>query len=112
MQVQCAISQLAILVTQLSRLQLAALHFNENSNRKQTVTKQGEEQYEIIFPKFKKGGYTVKKVPTYGMIERITNNHVIMVYCFWSTVFAFTGYIGGLVKETAALRQCGVPLLL
>lgn len=51
------------------RLQLAALHFNENSNRKQTVTKKGEEQYEIIFPKFKRGGYTVRKVledPTFG----------------------------------------------
>ena len=51
------------------RLQLAALHFNENANRKQAVTKGGEERYDIIFPKYKKGGYIVRKVvqiPTYG----------------------------------------------
>ena len=52
-----------------NRLQLAALHFNENSNRKQVVTRDGREQYDIIFPKYKKGGYVVRKVletPTYG----------------------------------------------
>ena len=39
------------------RLELAALHFNENSNREQARTKEGEEQYDIVFPKYKKGGY-------------------------------------------------------
>ena len=51
------------------RLQLAALHFNENSSRKQAVTRKGEDRYDIIFPKYKKGGYVVRKViqgPTYG----------------------------------------------
>jgi len=51
------------------RLQLAALHFNENSSRKHAVTKQGEERYDILFPKYKKGGYIVRKVtvePTYS----------------------------------------------
>ena len=52
------------------RLQLATLHFNENANREQSRTKEGEEQYDIIvFPKYKKGGYIVKKVisnPTCG----------------------------------------------
>ena len=51
------------------RLQLAALHFNENANREQSRTKEGEEQYDIVFPKYKKGGYIVKKVisnPTYA----------------------------------------------
>ena len=53
------------------RLQLAVLHFNENSNRAQATTKQGEGRYDIIFPKYKKGGYTVRKVTedaTYGKI--------------------------------------------
>ena len=53
------------------RLQLAALHFNENSQREQAVTQQGEEQYAIVFPKYKKGGYIVRKVfknPTYSML--------------------------------------------
>ena len=48
------------------RLQLAALHFNENASREQAVTKKGDERYDITF---KKGGYIVKKVlayPTYG----------------------------------------------
>ena len=46
-----------------------APHFNENSNRKQLVTRDGQEQYDIIFPKYKKGEYVVRKVletPTYG----------------------------------------------
>ena len=52
-----------------NRLQLAALYFNENSNCKQLVTRDGQEQYDIVFPKYKKGGYVVRKVletPTYG----------------------------------------------
>ena len=51
------------------RLELAALHFNENTYREQAVTKEGEECYGIVFPKYKKGGYIVKKVtisPTFG----------------------------------------------
>ena len=53
----------------MHRMQLATLHFNENSNRDQAVTKEGKDCYEIVFPKFKKGGYIVRKVtvkPTYG----------------------------------------------
>ena len=52
----------------MTRLQLAALHFNENSSRDQAVTKEGKERY-ILFPKFKKGGYIVRKLtvdPTYS----------------------------------------------
>ena len=44
------------------------MHFNENSNRKQAVTKEGEHHFRIVFPKYKKG-YVVKRVveaPTYG----------------------------------------------
>ena len=51
------------------RLKRAALHFNENSNREQVVTINGEERYDIVFPKYKYGGYIVRKVlkdPTYG----------------------------------------------
>jgi len=55
----------------LYRLQLAALHFNENTNRIQAVTKQGTRRYDLVFPKYKKGGYVVKKVlvnATYGKV--------------------------------------------
>ena len=53
----------------LYRLEIAALHFNENLNREQTATKHGEKCYDIVYPKFKKGSYTVCKVlenATYG----------------------------------------------
>ena len=36
-----------------SRLQLAALHYNENSAREQATTQQGQERYNIGFPKYK-----------------------------------------------------------
>ena len=36
------------------RSEVAALHSNKNSNREQAISKEGEGQYEIIFPKFKK----------------------------------------------------------
>ena len=51
------------------RIQLAVLHFNENSGRAQARTKHGEARYDLIFPKYKKGGYVVRKVTetaTYG----------------------------------------------
>ena len=38
------------------RLQLAALHFNENSGRGQVLTKQGSKRFDVIFPKYKKEG--------------------------------------------------------
>ena len=41
---------------------MAGLHFNENSNREHAITKQGEGRYEIVFPKYKKGDYVVRKV--------------------------------------------------
>jgi hypothetical protein len=61
------------------RLELAALHFNENSNCEQAVTKEGDEQYDVVFPKYKKGGYIVRKVvekPTYGYIQELLRKAV------------------------------------
>lgn len=40
------------------RLMLAALHFNENGMREQATTKEGKKRYDVVFPKFKKGGGT------------------------------------------------------
>ena len=60
-----------ILKLTVIRLALAALHYNENAGRKQAVTRQGEERYDILFPKYKKGGYVVRKVtvdPTYSKL--------------------------------------------
>ena len=53
---------ITVLIVLTCRLQLAALHFNENANREQALTKQGTRRYDLVFPKYKKGGYVVKKV--------------------------------------------------
>ena len=45
------------------RLLLAAMHFNENFGRAQTVTKSGRERMKIVFPKQKQGEFTPKIVP-------------------------------------------------
>ena len=42
---------------------MAAMHFNENFNRKQAKTKDGQERIMIAFPKQKQGEFTPKPVP-------------------------------------------------
>ena len=37
-----------------ARIQLAALHFNENADREQAITKTRKQRYSIVFPKYKK----------------------------------------------------------
>ena len=57
-----------------SRLTLAAMHYNENSGRSQQRNKQGALQYAIAFPKYKKGGYIVRKILsncTYNYVETL-----------------------------------------
>lgn len=57
-----------------SRLLIAAMHFNENGQNLQVTTKDGKPRYSIIFPKQKKGDYTVKKIKTnntYGYVESL-----------------------------------------
>ena len=44
------------------RLQLPALHHNENANKKQAKTEDGKDRYSLCFPKYKKGGYIVRKI--------------------------------------------------
>jgi hypothetical protein len=43
-------------------LHLAALHYNENSGRKQAETKEGEKRYALLYPKYKGGGHIVRKL--------------------------------------------------
>jgi len=50
-------------------LWLAALHFNENCQRDQACTAEGQPRFRIVYPKYKKGEYTVRRIPvdcTYG----------------------------------------------
>ena len=70
-----------LLCPSFDRLALAALHFNENSSREQATTSSGEERFDVLFPKYKKGGHIVRKVtvnPTYSkcILELIYSNSV------------------------------------
>lgn len=44
------------------RLLLAALHYNNNRDKEQATTKDGTARFSISFPKYKKGGYIVRKI--------------------------------------------------
>ncbi|XP_070547983.1 uncharacterized protein [Ptychodera flava] len=55
-----------------SRVRLAAMHYNENAGRGQKVTREGANCYSIAYPKYKNGGYSLKKVlveATYGYVH-------------------------------------------
>ncbi|KAI4792510.1 hypothetical protein KUCAC02_033340, partial [Chaenocephalus aceratus] len=52
-----------------NKIPIAALHFNENANRVQGVTKAGEAMYSIKYPKGRTGAAVLRRVlesPTYG----------------------------------------------
>ncbi|KAM9391758.1 uncharacterized protein KZ484_003309 [Pholidichthys leucotaenia] len=60
----------------LTRLCLAAMHYNENAGRKQAKNRDGELVFIIRYPKFKNGGYTLqaKKVhPTFEYVDDLMN---------------------------------------
>ncbi|XP_051727731.1 uncharacterized protein LOC127500556 isoform X3 [Ctenopharyngodon idella] len=56
----------------LCRLYLAALHFNENSSHTQVRTAAGELQFQIKFPKAKRGEHVVSMVKTKYTTEYVT----------------------------------------
>ena len=67
----------------ISRTLLAALHYNENSNREQAVTADGRIKFALKFPRHKKGGYSVRKERTkatygrsylYYVIQKLNKN--------------------------------------
>ena len=54
------------------RCQLAALHFNEQCNRRQALTSTGEKRWKVSHPKYKGGQGIPKKVKTeilYGKLK-------------------------------------------
>ena len=77
------------------------MHFNENANREQAITKTGEEQYGVIFPKYKKGGYIIRRVtvdPTYG-------KHSYLLLTPRTRILSLCAvYIDDLIEETT--YQC------
>ena len=59
-----------------TRLLLAAMHYNENAGRRQCQNKKGKPEFTIAFPKYKKGGYIVRKVRTmctYNYVDELFN---------------------------------------
>ena len=44
------------------RYQIAILRRNENVGRVQAKTREGEDRYNVVYPKFKKGSHTLCKV--------------------------------------------------
>ena len=90
----------------LYRLEIDALHFNENSNREQATTKHGEKCYDIVYPKDKKGSYTVRRIQLMVQNDSYCYNYPIIS-------FIFLGYIDDLVLETVSLcarGQTAAPL--
>ena len=59
-----------------SRLLLAAMHYNENAGRPQHKNKRGSLEFAIAFPKYKTGGYIVRKILTdctYCYIDKLVD---------------------------------------
>ncbi len=56
----------AIFLVDLNTLRyaLAALHYNENANRRQAVNVRGNAQFALRYPKYKQGGHTIKQIKT------------------------------------------------
>lgn len=84
---------------------MAALHFNENANRKQAQTKGGEDRYDIIFPKYKKGGYVVRRVvqnPTYGRFFKIHQT----IVCVKPIVFLLLTRLFLYINTQVMLKNC------
>lgn len=49
----------------LTRLQLTAMHYNENAERAHASTTAGELRYSIVYPKYKHGDFTVRPLRTH-----------------------------------------------
>ncbi|CAM4598848.1 unnamed protein product [Leuciscus chuanchicus] len=67
----------------LCRLYLAAMHYNENSDRHQATTTAGQAVFKFVFPKSKKGECTAKPVkidPTYNYVDELISLLVNKVF--------------------------------
>jgi len=56
------------------RHMLAAMHYNENSDRNQACTAEGKPRFVLKFPKYKKGSYvvqSVKETPTHNYVSQL-----------------------------------------
>ena len=52
------------------RLQLGDLHYNEKVARKQAKTKDGKLRHNLIWPKYRKGAYVIRKItPSFSLVN-------------------------------------------
>ena len=87
---------------------MSSLHFNENGQREHATTKTGEGRYDLVFPKYKKGGCVVRKVkvaPTYSELISLIKLLIGDVTVFYLH-FHCTDYIDDLLTEV--VKQCVV----
>ena len=71
--------------------------------RDQAVTKDGQKRYDVVFPKFKKGGYTVRGIKTrctYGMSVNLIKNKINKT----SVKYAFTSCLPRVGGSLRVLR--------
>ena len=71
----CAINTICL------QAKVFCIHYNENCNKDQAVTKAGTKRYSISFPKQKQGGHTVRQLKvtsTYSECCRVINYIYIM----------------------------------
>lgn len=52
------------------RLYLATMHYNENADREQAVTKAGEPKYKVVFPKSKRGVCVARPLKTQATFSK------------------------------------------
>jgi hypothetical protein len=76
--------------------------------RDQAVTKDGQKRYDVVFPKFKKGGYTVRGIKTrctYGMSVNLINlNFELLVF---NATFRNISAISW--QPVLVVKEAGVP---
>lgn len=82
---------------------LAALHFNSNSCKIQAKTKKGESRYTILFPKYKQGGYIVRKVMSKSKYGEVNWQYNVVAKAFMLII----GYVQDLMSELIKFHHTG-----
>ncbi len=71
------------------RIHLASLHYNENSERMQAVTRDGKPRFTLCFPKSKRGKHTVRAVKTkatYSKNPYLLSMIILLLYYMISAI--------------------------
>ncbi|CAL9703822.1 unnamed protein product [Knipowitschia caucasica] len=85
-----------------ARYRLAILHHNENANRSQAKTKDGQDRYNLVYPKFKKGSHTLCKI-----FEGATYNYIDpLMACVCKRLLAGEKYLAEKSKPPPLTSQC------